>query len=529
MLKVLLVDDEQVILQGLQELIDWEDEGFLIAGTASNAKEALRFIENNQVDVILADISMPGISGLQFLKKIRTENLSDAFFIILSGFAEFSYAQEAIRYGCLDYILKPIKKGKFLEVLHKVREITADKEEENRMNRRMEKAYLARNLIAVINGKYDAENLKCIEEQMHFEGGIRYIEIELDETISNEEISDEEKRACQKKAAQICADYLGEFAGHCVLDVSSEEDIYDIGVVYCEYMAKRDRRSEKEYLESFLSYLREAAGIPVVMRVGKRVEDIRNIAKSYGTACILRSCLSFKNRKNIYYYEEEIQMSESGVVLCKQEIDALLQAVEQNQQTEIEKAVDFFFDAIYKTGGAADGKNLNINYLIFQLIHLATRQDNLVNQEEILRLISEQSLKEGFARGSKAHILRFVREYAGYLAQLRKNVSGGVLVDVEREIREHFSDNLTLKGLSEKYYVNSAYLGQLFRKKHGCSFKDYLNRIRIDASAIQLVSTDKKIFQIAEEAGYHNLDYFVSRFIEDRGCTPAQYRRNART
>lgn len=342
MLKVLLVDDEQVILQGLQELIDWEDEGFLIAGTASNAKEALRFIENNQVDVILADISMPGISGLQFLKKIRTENLSDAFFIILSGFAEFSYAQEAIRYGCLDYILKPIKKGKLLEVLHKVREITADKEEENRMNRRMEKAYLARNLIAVINGKYDAENLKCIEEQMHFEGGIRYIEIELDETISNEEISDEEKRACQKKAAQICADYLGEFAGHCVLDVSSEEDIYDIGVVYCEYMAKRDRRSEKEYLESFLSYLREAAGIPVVMRVGKRVEDIRNIAKSYDTACILRSCLSFKNRKNIYYYEEEIQMSESGVVLCKQEIDALLQAVEQNQQTEIEKAVDFF-------------------------------------------------------------------------------------------------------------------------------------------------------------------------------------------
>lgn len=102
-------------------------------------------------------------------------------------------------------------------------------------------------------------------------------------------------------------------------------------------------------------------------------------------------------------------------------------------------------------------------------------------------------------------------------------------MDVEREIREHFSDNLTLKGLSEKYYVNSAYLGQLFRKKHGCSFKDYLNRIRIDASAIQLVSTDKKIFQIAEEAGYHNLDYFVSRFIEDRGCTPAQYRRNART
>lgn len=110
MLEVLLVDDEPIILQGLAALIDWEKEGFLIAGTASNGKEALQFIEHNHVDLIIADISMPGISGIQLLQKIRTEKLSDVYFIILSGFAEFSYAQEAIRYKCTDYILKPIKK-----------------------------------------------------------------------------------------------------------------------------------------------------------------------------------------------------------------------------------------------------------------------------------------------------------------------------------------------------------------------------------------------------------------------------------
>ena len=106
---------------------------------------------------------------------------------------------------------------------------------------------------------------------------------------------------------------------------------------------------------------------------------------------------------------------------------------------------------------------LNINYLLFQLIHLASEQDDEVNQEEILRLISESSFETGTMRGSKTHLMRFACEYGDYLSQLRKNVSRGVLGNVEKEIKEHYADNLTLKGLSEKYYVNSAYLGQLFR------------------------------------------------------------------
>lgn len=111
------------------------------------------------------------------------------------------------------------------------------------------------------------------------------------------------------------------------------------------------------------------------------------------------------------------------------------------------------------------------------------------------------------------------------LSQLRKNVSRGVLGMVEKEIKENYAANLTLKGLSEKYYVNSAYLGQLFRKKYGLSFKDYLNNFRMEQAAGLLIRTDKKIVQIAEEVGYHDLDYFVNRFIQVKGCTPARFRK----
>ena len=110
------------------------------------------------------------------------------------------------------------------------------------------------------------------------------------------------------------------------------------------------------------------------------------------------------------------------------------------------------------------------------------------------------------------------------LSQLRKNVSRGVLGMVEKEIKENYAANLTLKGLSEKYYVNSAYLGQLFRKKYGLSFKDYLNNFRMEQAAGLLIRTDKKIVQIAEEVGYHDLDYFVNyKRANPKYCTKERH------
>lgn len=80
--------------------------------------------------------------------------------------------------------------------------------------------------------------------------------------------------------------------------------------------------------------------------------------------------------------------------------------------------------------------------------------------------------------------------------------------------------------MSRKFYVNSAYLGQIFKKKHGISFKEYLNNYRVEQAAELLLRTDKKIYEIAEEVGYHDLDYFINRFIAVKGCTPSKFRKN---
>ncbi len=145
MLKVLLVDDEPFILQGLKILVDWNEEGFEIAGTASDGQEALDFLQLNQVDLIITDIKMPGMGGLELLEKIRKEKLSEAYFVILSGYAEFSYAQKAMQYECSNYMLKPIEKEQLMKILQSVRTMNEDMKKSLQKSQKMESAYLARN------------------------------------------------------------------------------------------------------------------------------------------------------------------------------------------------------------------------------------------------------------------------------------------------------------------------------------------------------------------------------------------------
>lgn len=120
MLKVLIVEDEQYIAQGLSMLIDWESCGYEIAGTVYNGQDAIDFLQDTQVDLILSDIKMPVMDGITLLKRIREEEISEAFFVILSGYGDFAYAQQAIKYKCTDYILKPIQRQQLYSLLEKV-------------------------------------------------------------------------------------------------------------------------------------------------------------------------------------------------------------------------------------------------------------------------------------------------------------------------------------------------------------------------------------------------------------------------
>lgn len=394
MLKVLLVDDEPFIVQGLSALIDWEKEGFEIVGTAGNGSEAVEFLKSNPVDLILADIKMPVMNGLEFLKYIRETHLSEAFFVILSGYGDFTYAKEAIKWQCTDYILKPIQKSQLLALLSKVKQMQQDKKEESERIRKIGKAYFVQQMQTLLLGRQE-------------------------ETAAPE-------------------------------------------------------------------------------------------------------------TDNLLYYSKE-QKNPSGIVVSHKKIEDLLRSVEENDKKRIEDNVAAIYEEMNEAGMNPELVQMNMNYLLYRLVSLAMEQDDSVNQDEVLQYICENAFQVHMIRGSLSHFRRFVMEYADYLVQLRQNAPRGVLLDVEGEIRKNYAENLTLKELGKKYFVNSAYLGQMFRKKYGVSFKEYLNNYRIERAAEILLRTDDKIYLVAEEVGYRDLDYFINRFIQSKGCTPTTYRKKTRS
>jgi two-component system response regulator YesN len=525
MLKVMIVDDEPYILQGLQLLIDWNSEGFEIDALMSNGKEALDYLADHKIDLIISDIKMPVMNGLDLLDEIVRQHLSDAKFVLLTGYDDFSYVQRAIRNNCMDYILKPVSKDDLTSLLRKVANLNKEKEKDRLSQRNMEDAFLATNLMSIIKGKFDDTNIDYVTNHLQLAGGIRFVDIEMMTESASEDEDDYDLRILQKQMFSACKDILKENASHFIFDVSYDKDNYDVGFIYCENMATRRDLTEREFFEMFLKKLEVLFPKPVRIMCGKTVPDVSSLSKSYSSCIRISSIMGFHMQKNLYLYEDDIQFSQSGIVLCKNSLDEVISAIQANNDEAIKKAVTDLYEEMDISGQTSNVIDLNINYLLFQLIHLASEQDDNINQEEVIQYISEQSFEKSIKRGSRQHVERFAIEYADYLNGLRKNVSRGILSYIESDIREHYAENISLRNLGEKYFINSSYLGQIFRKKYKQSFKDYLTTYRINEAARQLIASDKKINQIAADVGYRDCDYFIRKFIETMGCTPSKYRK----
>ncbi len=528
-MRVMLVDDEPFILQGLSRLIDWEEEGCEIVKMATDGQEAFDYFAENEADLIITDIRMPRMNGIELMERLRGEKITDSYVVILSGYSDFKYAQAAIRYEAMEYLLKPVQKEQLLALVRKVSADRAVSRQEELDTKRMQRGYLLQNMSALLKGRTDEQRLTYVREHFRCSGSMRYLHICLNDLAALEEMTDEEVVALKNAVYECAAAYLREDADHLLGEFFAYEEEYEIGFLYCDYMAAERGMSEDAFLRAFHRALQKGSeNVPVILLLGKQVEDIAKISHSYSSACVLRSFKGFQDLQSVYYYEKEVQVGESRPILCACSLNALVEAVETGDTLAINKSVDALFTEMDQHDRTREMVVMNLNWLIFRLLSLATEQDESVSQDEVLSYISGNVSKEEIIRGSRAHLRKFAGEYAEYLAQLKKNISGGILQEIENEIRERYAENLTLREFGQKYYINSSYLGQIFRKRYGQSFKSYLNTCRISEAALRLIRTDKKIREIAEDVGYRDLDYFISRFIEQEGCTPSRYRRQAR-
>ncbi len=520
MLKVLLVDDEPFILEGLSVIIDWRKEGFEIAGKVSNALDALKVLQTEEIDLVISDIRMPEMTGLELVEKVYREKLSSAYFVMLSGYNDFRYVRTALQNECLDYMLKPISKEDLLKVLDRVRKFHAISSKKRMDDSIMEREVFAKNMIRICRGKYRADNVEYVRRYLGDAHGFRYISAALDEKDEAlKRVGGGKKRQYQKELYERCLTLFPGKEYLCMLDPSLREQSYDVGIIYSEEMfGTEEGMSGQEYLEKLRDRIKAVVDFPVLVIVGSRVERIEDISDSCKATLLAYSIRNFDMGESSQEHPEDKAVN-------KQMIDSLLKAVKTNDKESIVEESKRLLNEM--TSGRSDERmiHMGINYLMFELLHMAAEQDESINQREVIQILNESALSHIDEDSGEENLTRILIEYADYLTQLRANQSRGVLSLVEQDMKENYKENLTLKDLGKKYYVNAAYLGQSFRKQYGESFKDYLNRIRIEAAVELLMYSDKKIYEIAEEVGYKDLDYFINKFIALKGCTPAKFRK----
>lgn len=533
MLNVLIVDDEPFIRQGLRVMIDWAAEGFEIVGEASDGAQALDIMEYSRVDLVIADIQMPGMNGLALMREIRAEGMNDVQFVILSGYQEFSYAQEAMKYGCLEYIIKPVNKEDLIRILRFVQQQHKQKcidEEEEEVR---DSAVLERNLLPLLMGKYDEINLAYVREHLSLNDKLRYVNVELDMTDPRlKEKNEESRRGMQRALYAGMKSALGKRGNHIVLNAAKLENSYDVGIIFCNDMASELGMKEEEYFNFLMERLRQSVECRLVMQVGSRVDSLEELSESYRSANIAKFMQDFRGSGELYVADDGAQtqndMSAEAYGKVKNYLDDVVSAVELGNRPDIESAVN----ALYRCMGdlCMDYRviSMNLSHILFRLMHIAIERDSNLDQQEAVNYLIENAFDKGVVRGSATHFSEFCCEYADYIKQIDSQSAGNVLSMVEREIAEKYMTNISLKQLGETLYINSAYLGQLFKKHYGMSFKDYLNMVRINASVDLLARTDMKVYEISAAVGYSSVDYFINKFVLQRGHTPAKFRKNIR-
>lgn len=159
MYKLIIVDDEKIIVDGIREIFPWNNIGFEVAGGFTHANDALEFLENEKVDVVLTDISMPDIDGLELAKRLKKH--SDLLVIILSSYSNYNYMRQALQIDIVDYLLKPVSYGELLECFEKAKDIL---DRRNPVHEEMEETYYGK-MLSIVDDYLETnfQNAKLVE------------------------------------------------------------------------------------------------------------------------------------------------------------------------------------------------------------------------------------------------------------------------------------------------------------------------------------------------------------------------------
>ncbi len=501
MKKVMLVDDEIFITEGLKAIIDWNKLGLEVVQTAQNGEEAIKKYYENPVDLIVTDINMPKKTGLELVKELK-EAHQQVKFIILSGYDEFSYAKKAIEYGVENYILKPINEE---ELEASLKQLLANlAKEKTIINKGLDKTG---KLLAFLNGKYDVMEIMSIKNDM-------YIDFYQEKyTISNIFIN-----AKKDKELYINIDHLVESVFS-----NQYEVLYQFNgqiVIINAWEKQMTSETIMQRYEQLKELLIQTLGYDVFISIGSVVSMIDHLPASYAVAKKLKKymltlgtnkvvdeqTIAHIKFKGMKFHDEMDQINKLIIEKNREALKGYVEGIFDNQDLTPKNIYDFSIKVVLLIDKVQEEFQLTKKY----------KRESL--SDTIIELCNEST------RGSvKAFVMSELDELMQSMYENTVKYSP-VVQQIVTVVNERYYEELSLKTLAYQYNINSSYLGQIFNKEVGCSFSDYLNKTKNMKAKELILETNMKINDIAKEVGYTDSSYFYRKFKKFFGVSPSTLR-----
>ncbi len=532
MLKVILADDEEIIREGICQCVDWEKLGYVVAGQAEDGEQALELVESIQPDVIITDIKMPFVNGLEFIERINEMN-RNAFVIIVSGHDEFHYAQKALKLGVYEYILKPVDPEYLTELLIGIREEYAKRlKEKNEVLILKEKLQKSVPLVKekylkdIIHGNLDSSATGEAASIMNDFIGCCYSVIiaQLDDYYFKvQNLSNEARMQMEKQLYEILEEVEETQAGVILLDSS----IYEYIICLSGNNEEDLKQKQLEICSDVRSKVNSNISGTITMAIGGIHDNLNALASSYREAAdaLLHKFL-VGNNKDMYYENKEM-ISEKELKEFENIDGGLVSAIKTADKGKIKEMLDTMVKQVYSHGNRSHiYMEMIIGSIYIQAMKVIKESGGAV--EEVLsnhidsykRVLSHQTV-EGMAK----ELLSLLNDIVDYI-QTKKSGKFDAVIDRAKEcIARSFTDNsFSLEDVARHVNVSSCYFSVIFKQTMGETFIDYITRLRIEKAKELLRLSRYKTYEISFMVGYNNSTYFSTTFKKLTGFSPTEYR-----
>lgn len=547
---VLLVDDEPMIVEGLYNMLNRMDELELIVWKAHSAMEGIQVMHNNRIDILITDVRMPGMSGIELIGHVRKQ-WHHCKVIFLSGYSDYEYLQSAFRQGAFDYLLKPAKYDTILETLQRViQNIQIGWQERNVIAQAELHLQQAQNLLQKDFFKnvlgHKKLSLASIAEQLHYfqiplspEEPLILMVGRVDRWPSGSQLKD--KLLLEYAVNNIVEDYLQRF---CQIAAYSEQR-YMIWFIQLRVPSRSHENTEEirdlqklhwyigQLLEKIQQSIQQYIQLPVSFMLSKSNVNWSAIPNTYEE-------LSEWMRRGIGLDEKIILVEHADLLLShyaehelspqeiRRRLNQLLHALESGDSTSFHAGMAEFFRSVQKTGFLDYSLQMEI------FCHLSTMFLSFMNARKITNVIG-QSLELNYLAnyGMFANWAAF-EEYCSQLATSlfqnteteRKDQKKEIIDKVDAFVIKSLNQNISLDQLSSVFHLSPYYLSRLYHAEKGITLSERIKQLKIARSKELLLVEGMKIHDVAMELGFDSVSYFTKFFKKNVGATPQEYKLN---